>query len=146
MDTIERLWTWEMTHLPLLTVVFCGFLLVLYLLDFYRPSGSKRQFRGPFAAAPFEFEPESLGGSPYAQLAWASLLGLYLELLMIRLVSSEIRIFAYLKNFVLIPASWVLDWAAICAAAVPILLPFCYRYLRSRRSFPLAGPACARWW
>ncbi|HXZ18500.1 MAG TPA: hypothetical protein VEG63_01045 [Candidatus Acidoferrales bacterium] len=102
MDTIERLWTWEMTHLPLLTVVFCGFLLVLYLLDFYRPSRSKRQFRGPFAAAPFEFEPESLGGSPYAQLAWASLLGLYLELLMIRLVSSEIRIFAYLKNFVLI--------------------------------------------
>jgi len=102
MDTIERLWTWEMTHLPLLTVVFCGCFLVLYLLDFYRPAGDKRTFRGPFAAAPFDFKPETLGGSPYAQLAWASLLGLYLELLMIRLVSSEIRIFAYLKNFVLI--------------------------------------------
>jgi len=102
MDTIERLWTWEMTHLPLLTVVFSGCFLVLYLLDFYRPAGAKRTFRGPFAATPFDFEPESLGGSPYAQLAWASLLGLYLELLMIRLVSSEIRIFAYLKNFVLI--------------------------------------------
>ena len=102
MDTIERLWTWEMTHLPLLTVVFLGCFLLLYLLDFYRPENSKRTFRGPFAASPFNFDPEMLGGSPFTQLAWASLLGLYLELLMIRLVSSEIRIFAYLKNFVLI--------------------------------------------
>ncbi len=102
MDTIESLWTWEVTHLTFLTVVFFGCLLVLYLLDFYRPPGAKRQFRGLLGAAPFEFEAESLGGNPYVQLAWASLLGLYLELLMIRLVSSEIRIFAYLKNFVLI--------------------------------------------
>ncbi len=102
MDTIERLWTWEMMHLPFLTVVFVGCLLALYLLDFYRREGARRQFRGPLAAAAFDFELESLGGNPYVQLAWASLLGLYLELLMIRLVSSEIRIFAYLKNFVLI--------------------------------------------
>lgn len=102
MDTIERLWTWEMTHLPFFTVVFTGFFVILYLLDFYRPAGSKRR-TGTLLAVPFlDFEPETLGGSPYTQLAWASLLGLYLELLMIRLVSSEIRIFAYLKNFVLI--------------------------------------------
>ncbi len=102
MDTVENLWTWEMTHLPLLTVVFAGCFLILYLLEFYRPAGSRRHLPGYLAIPALDFEPESLGGSPYTQLAWASLLGLYLELLMIRLVSSEIRIFAYLKNFVLI--------------------------------------------
>jgi len=66
MDTVERLWTWEMTHLPLLTVVFAGCFLVLYLLDFYRAAGAKRYFRGPFAAASFDFDPESLGGSAYS--------------------------------------------------------------------------------
>src|SRR4030095_9076128 len=35
-------------------------------------------------------------------LVLASLLGLFLELMLIRWVSSEIRIFAYFKNFVLI--------------------------------------------
>jgi spermidine synthase len=102
MDTLENLWLWEKAHLPLLAVLFCGGMLILYLLDFYRPGGSRRGASKFLGAHALDFEPESLGGSPYAQLAWASLLGLYLELLMIRLVSSEIRIFAYLKNFVLI--------------------------------------------
>ena len=50
----------------------------------------------------FEFSPEALGGFSYSRLALISLFGLFLELLMIRWVSSEITIFAYFKNFVLI--------------------------------------------
>jgi spermidine synthase len=38
----------------------------------------------------------------YLQLVLVSFLGLFLEMLMIRWVSSEIRIFAYFKNFVLV--------------------------------------------
>lgn len=42
------------------------------------------------------------GKFSYGTLALVSVLGLFLEMLMIRWISSEIRIFAYLKNFVLI--------------------------------------------
>jgi len=49
-----------------------------------------------------DFSASDLGGFSYGKLALASTLVLYLELLMIRWVSSEIRIFAYFKNFVLI--------------------------------------------
>ncbi len=50
----------------------------------------------------YEFTAETLGGYSYALLILSSLLGLYLELLLIRWISSEIPIFAYFKNFVLI--------------------------------------------
>ena len=43
-----------------------------------------------------------LGGFSYRQLIVISVLSLFLEMLMIRWVSSEIRIFAYFKNFVLV--------------------------------------------
>jgi len=49
-----------------------------------------------------DFSPLALGGFSYWQLAIISVAGLFLELLMIRWVSSEIRIFAYFKNFVLV--------------------------------------------
>jgi hypothetical protein len=52
--------------------------------------------------AQFEFSPETLGGFSNSRLALVSLFGLFLELLMIRWISSEITIFAYFKNFVLI--------------------------------------------
>jgi len=45
---------------------------------------------------------QQLGGFSYRQLVLISGLGLFLEMLMIRWVSSEIRIFAYFKNFVLV--------------------------------------------
>ncbi len=45
--------------------------------------------------------PQQLGPPAYG-LVISSILGLYLELLLIRWISSEIRIFAYFKNFVLI--------------------------------------------
>lgn len=49
-----------------------------------------------------EIRIEELGGFGWGRLALISLLSLFVELLMIRWVSSEIRIFAYFKNFVLI--------------------------------------------
>ena len=53
-------------------------------------------------AGKWEFSPTDLGGFSWPQLAFWSLLSLFLELLMIRWISSEVRIFAYFKNFVLI--------------------------------------------
>ena len=50
----------------------------------------------------WEFTPQQLGGFSHGKLALVSVLGLFLELLMIRWVSSEIQVFAYFKNFVLI--------------------------------------------
>ena len=78
-------------------------LLNIVLLRFYavRRSGhAADEWRKLFA--PWDFSPQSLGGSTYGQLALASVLTLFLEVLMIRWVSSEVRIFAYFKNFVLI--------------------------------------------
>jgi spermidine synthase len=49
-----------------------------------------------------EITPEELGGFSYGLLALVSMLSLFLEMLMIRWVSSEIRVFAYFKNLVLL--------------------------------------------
>src|SRR5690349_1205719 len=49
-----------------------------------------------------DFSPEDLGGFSWLNLVLVSVLSLFLELLMIRWISSEIRVFAYFKNFVLI--------------------------------------------
>ncbi len=53
-------------------------------------------------AADLEVDPEELGGFRYSWLALVSLLSLFLEMLMIRWISSEIRVFAYFKNLVLV--------------------------------------------
>jgi SAM-dependent methyltransferase len=45
---------------------------------------------------------EDLGGFGYGKLILISLMSLFVEMLMIRWVSSDIRIFAYFKNFVLV--------------------------------------------
>lgn len=86
-----------------------AFLLVLSavinasLLRFYReqPAGNAVGTR-PSWLARWTFSPDTLGGSSYRQLLLVSIAALFLELLMIRWISSEIRIFAYFKNFVLI--------------------------------------------
>ena len=49
-----------------------------------------------------EVDIQDLGGFRYRQLILVSVLSLFVEMLMIRWVSSEIRIFAYFKNFVLV--------------------------------------------
>ena len=46
--------------------------------------------------------PEDLGGYTRRGLILSSILSLFLELMLIRWISSEVRIFAYFKNFVLI--------------------------------------------
>jgi SAM-dependent methyltransferase len=64
----------------------------------------RRQGASDAAGSPgaFDVEPEQLGGFGYWQLALISLVSLFAEMLMIRWVSSEIRVFAYFKNFVLV--------------------------------------------
>jgi spermidine synthase len=80
-----------------------GILANLWLFRFYR----REPLSGPAAAREawrrkWEFSPADLGGFSYRQLALVSVLGLFLELLMIRWISSQIPVFAYFKNFVLI--------------------------------------------
>jgi len=48
------------------------------------------------------FKPEDLGGFRWGLLAWASVLSLFLEMLMIRWIAAEVPVFAYFKNVVLI--------------------------------------------
>lgn len=83
--------------------IVLGLVLLGYLLEFYRSEESPSAFpRDSRLVARWDFEPSDLGGGPYRRLALASAAGLFLELLLIRWISSEIPIFAYLKNFVLI--------------------------------------------
>ena len=85
--------------------VFAGFCLVLmvciaanaYLVGLVRTERSTSRWQEIW-----EFSPTTLGGFSWKNLVLWSLLSLFLELLMIRWVSSEIRIFAYFKNFVLV--------------------------------------------
>jgi SAM-dependent methyltransferase len=58
--------------------------------------------RGKAGPSRLEVSPEELGSFSYRQLILISLLSLFVEMLIIRWVSSEIRIFAYFKNFVLV--------------------------------------------
>jgi len=83
-------------------VAFCCVLVVgiaanAYLVGLVRTERSTSQWKDTW-----EFSPATLGGFSWKNLALWSLLSLFMELLMIRWISSEIRIFAYFKNFVLI--------------------------------------------
>jgi SAM-dependent methyltransferase len=99
MNSLSLLASPVASNTVLLSVVSLGLLLVWFLLRFYRGENGKPQRR---PAPDWDFEPGALWADGFTGLAVASLLGLYLELLMIRWISSEIPIFAYLKNFVLI--------------------------------------------
>jgi spermidine synthase len=85
-----------------LLVAFLGLLSIQYLFGFYqkRPSGIAKLGRS--SVAKFDFEPRDLGGFSYRLLILVSLLGMFFEMMIIRWVSSEIRIFAFFKNFVLV--------------------------------------------
>jgi len=88
---------------PFVFIVGLSGVVSLWLFNFYgeqTPDASAQAARSWIAR--WEFTPQDLGGFNHTKLALISVLGLYLELLMIRWVSSEIRIFAYFKNFVLI--------------------------------------------
>jgi hypothetical protein len=89
-----------------LLVIGGGFATSLALLALYRhDAGGGETTNGKRRRPGFwSFAPGDSGGESLLVLVLASLLGLFLELLLIRWVSSEIRIFAYFKNFVLIAA------------------------------------------
>ena len=73
---------------------------VLVLIRFYSPAlRHEGRWQG---LSRWGFTPADLGGSSGTRLLLISMAGLFLELLMIRWISSEVRIFAYFKNFVLI--------------------------------------------
>jgi spermidine synthase len=79
------------------------FLFLIALLTLLIIQGVFRRLRTEHPAPlRLEIRIEDLGGFSYRQLALVSLLSLFLEMLMIRWVSSEVSIFAYFKNFVLI--------------------------------------------
>jgi spermidine synthase len=83
--------------------LFIGVLACLYTFSFYRDEparGWRLKLQG--WTAPFEFSLDTLGGFSYGGLILVSILGLFLELLMIRWISSEVRIFAFLKNYMLV--------------------------------------------
>src|SRR5712672_3425641 len=107
----------------LFLVVVVGYMIAFFLLRIYtedkssaRPKTSIGSFELPLAFS-------------YRQLFALSFLGMFFEMLMIRWLSSEIRIFAYYKNFVLIACFLGFGLgAALCrrrvhpiAMAVPVL-------------------------
>src|SRR5260370_21576863 len=83
-------------------VTFLGLLSIQYLFGFYRTRRVGIAELGRNWVAKWDFEPRDLGGFSYRLLILFSVLGMFFEMLMIRWVSSEIRIFAYFKNFVLV--------------------------------------------
>jgi SAM-dependent methyltransferase len=94
--------TW-MARIWVAIVLLVGIYVNLFGLWLYRKPGEATKWsRFQRWVGQFEFSPEALGGFSYTRLAIVSLFGLFLELLMIRWVSSEIAIFAYFKNFVLV--------------------------------------------
>ena len=91
MDTI----THSPASLALLFLISAAALFIVYALF-------KRLQRVTPAVRGLEISVEQLGGFSYRQLVLISFLSLFMEMVMIRWVSSEVRIFAYFKNFVLV--------------------------------------------
>lgn len=83
-------------------VASLGVVASLGLFDLYRRPEETASGERSRLSRLLGFTPQDLGGYSPRTLALASLAGLFLELLLIRWVSSEVRIFAYFKNFVLI--------------------------------------------
>src|SRR5207248_6455389 len=89
-------------HEAFFGVVVLGIVANAYLVGLFHPvspgtGGICRRW-----SRKWELSPQDLGAFSWWRLALWSLLSLFFELLMIRWVSSEIRIFAYFKNFVLV--------------------------------------------
>jgi hypothetical protein len=85
-----------MIHPMLFLVVALGYAIACFLLGLYTDTRNSDDSKASFGSfeLPLNFS--------YGKLFVLSLLGLYFEMLMIRWLSSEIRIFAYYKNLVLI--------------------------------------------
>jgi SAM-dependent methyltransferase len=86
---------------PLVLLLVVSVLLVLlvsWLFRLYRDQPAHL----PGWRSRLQVDPQDLGGFRYSSLALVSTLSLFLEMLMIRWISSEIRVFAYFKNLVLV--------------------------------------------
>src|SRR5689334_3692613 len=83
-------------------VVIVGLITNAYLISLLRAGSSEEPSGAAAWARKFELEVFKPGYSTLRDLALWSFVALFLEILMIRWISSEIRIFAYFKNFVLI--------------------------------------------
>src|SRR5215469_407351 len=92
----------ERFPLPLPPVSLMFLLLIAALSVWLVYHVFKRLRNDSGTAGRFEFRVEDLGGFGWGRLILISLVSLFFEMLMIRWVSSEIRIFAYFKNFVLV--------------------------------------------
>ena len=124
--------------------LFLGLIACLALSAFIRegPKSARRQTFQHWTAA-FDLSLDALGGFSYTGLMLTSIHGLVLELLMIRWMPSEVRIVAFLKNYML--ASCFLGFGLGCflpeahqphrlgcSAAVAVILIQCpWRPLRA---------------
>jgi SAM-dependent methyltransferase len=86
----------------LLALLAVGGLTVLSLLSLYGKASGRFSSWLQRRLAGWEVTLERLGGFRWDQFVIASTLSLFFEMLMIRWISSEITVFAYFKNFVLI--------------------------------------------
>jgi SAM-dependent methyltransferase len=85
--------------LPLSSLTF---LLLVACLSIFLVYQVFRRLAAPLAPGRLEIRIEDIGGFGWMPLILISVLSLFVEMLMIRWVSSEIMIFAYFKNFVLV--------------------------------------------
>ncbi len=93
----------KVTHSPgLIVLLFAVSSLLVTLVWWLFTLYQDRPARGAKWVRALEISPGELGGFGYWRLALISLLSLFLEMLMIRWISSEVRIFAYFKNLVLV--------------------------------------------
>ena len=90
----------NVTHL-LISILCLSVLLSWLTFWLFRLYGKKRAHSAGWMSN-LEFDSEELGGFRYSSLAVISVLSLFLEMMMIRWISSEIRVFAYFKNLVLV--------------------------------------------
>src|SRR5438270_1474068 len=88
--------TFTHSFISLIVLFLVSALTVVVVYRVFPRRGSARP------ASRLEVSPHDLGSFSYRQLILVSVLSLFLEMLMIRWISSEIRIFAYFKNFVLV--------------------------------------------
>jgi spermidine synthase len=93
----------KIVHSPGLIILLFGISgLLSWLVSWLFRLYQGRAALGMGWVAALEVDPEELGGFSYSRLTLISLLSLFLEMLMIRWISSEIRVFAYFKNLVLV--------------------------------------------
>src|SRR5260370_35890188 len=91
-----------LVEMALVLVVFLGLLSIQYLFGFYQKRITGIAKLGRTTVAKWGFDVKDLGGFSYWLLIVFSVAGMFFEMMMIRWVSSEIRIFAFFKNFVLV--------------------------------------------